>query len=192
MIVAVPDAPGAHPLDIAEAETVNSLIPQALRPEHPVRGDILAALPAHPVAHFSCHGLADTADPAASRLILHDHESAPLTVADISALRLTGALAFLSACDTSATSPQLANEAVHLTGAFHLAGYQHVIGTLWPVNEHAATAITTDFYTHLTADGSTAPDATASARALHDAVRALRARFLLSPTHWAAHTHTGP
>lgn len=194
LIIAVPDAPGTRPLSGAgvEADTVNALMPDALRPDRPVRTDVLAALPTHPLVHFSCHGLADAQDPATSRLILHDHETAPLTVSDISALRLTGSLAFLSACDTSATSLQLADEAVHLTGAFHLAGYRNVIGTLWPVNEHTATDIAADFYAHLTADGTTTPDTADSARALHHAVHTLRARFLLSPTHWAAHTHTGP
>ncbi|MFE9173192.1 CHAT domain-containing protein [Streptomyces kebangsaanensis] len=191
LIISVPDAPGARPLSGDEADTVNTLIPEALRPDRPVRADVLAALPTHPVAHFSCHGLAVVEDPAASRLILHDHEASPLTVADISALQLTGSLAFLSACDTSSTSPQLADEAVHLTGAFHLAGYQNVIGTLWPVNAAAAACIAADFYAHLTADGTTPPDTANSARALHHAVHTLRARYLLSPTHWAAHTHTG-
>ncbi|WP_143685327.1 CHAT domain-containing protein [Streptomyces sp. 1222.2] len=194
LIIAVPDAPGTRPLSGAafEADTINALMPDALRPDRPVRSDTLAALPTHPVAHFSCHGLADARDPAASRLILHDHETAPLTVKDISALRLTGALAFLSACDTSATSLQLVDEAVHLTGAFHLAGYQNVIGTLWPVNDRTAADLAADFYAHLTLDGTTYPDTAESARALHQAVHSLRARFLLAPTHWAAHTHTGP
>ncbi|MFD9356474.1 CHAT domain-containing protein [Streptomyces sp. NPDC060031] len=194
LIIAVPDAPGTKPLHGArfEADTVHALIPDALRPDRPVRSAVLAALPTYPVAHFSCHGLADARDPAASRLILHDHETAPLTVSDISALRLTGALAFLSACDTSATTLQLADEAVHLTGAFHLAGYRHVIGTLWPVDERSAAEVAADFYARLTAGGASSPDTAESARALHHAVHSLRARFLLSPTHWAAHTHTGP
>ncbi|MGW2543947.1 CHAT domain-containing protein [Kitasatospora sp. NPDC001574] len=81
---------------------------------------------------------------------------------------------------------------MHLTGAFLLAGYRNVIGTLWPVNDRTAADVAADFYAHLTAGGTTAPDTTDSARALHHAVHALRARFLLSPTHWAAHTHTGP
>ncbi|WP_037687306.1 CHAT domain-containing protein [Streptomyces durhamensis] len=194
LIVAVPDAPGTKPLYAArlEADTVHALIPDALRPNRPVRSEVLGALPTHPVAHFSCHGLADGRDPGASQLILYDHETAPLTVGDIGALRLTGELAFLSACDTSATVLRLADEAVHLTGAFHLAGYRHVIGTLWPVDERAAAEIANDFYIHLTAGGTTPPDTARSAQALHHAVRSLRTRYLRSPTYWAAHTHTGP
>jgi len=53
-------------------------------------------------------------------------------VAAISRLRLPGVLAYLSACSTAVTGPELADESVHIVSAFQLAGYQHVIGTLWP------------------------------------------------------------
>jgi CHAT domain-containing protein len=99
-------------------------------------------------------------------------------------------LAFLTACDTAVTILQLADEAVHLIGAFRLAGYRHVIGILWPVDERSAAEVATDFYTRL-AGGIAPPDTARSARALHHAVHSLRARFLLSPTHWAAHKRAG-
>ena len=193
LVVAVPDAPGTSRLPgvEAEADAIKALIPEALRPDRPTRAEVLAALPTHPVAHFSCHGLANWNDPATSRLILHDHQTNPLTVADISALHLTGALAYLSACSTSSTSPRLADEAVHLTAAFHLAGYQNVIGTLWPVNDRTATHIAAGFYARLTANGTRPPDTAIAARALHDAVRVLRGQHLTTPTYWAAHVHTG-
>ena len=70
--------------------------------------------------------------------MLHDHEDTALTVAEIAQLDLPDAdLAFLSACNTTDTAPRLVDEAVHITGAFHLAGYRHVIGTLTPVNATA-------------------------------------------------------
>lgn len=193
LVVAVPDAPDTARLPgvAAEADAIRTLIPSATRPDHPTRAEVLAALPSHPVVHLACHGLADWNDPGASRLVLHDHRTSPLTVADVTALHLTGGLAYLSACSTSSTSRRLADEAVHLTGAFHLAGYQNVIGTLWPVNDHAATRIATDFYARITQDGTASPDTAASAVALHHAIRALRAELPGSPAHWAAHTHTG-
>ena len=157
---------------------------------HPTRNAVLAALPGHPIAHFACHGYADWTNPAASQLILYDHTT-PLTVADISARHLTGGLAYLSACDTTITSPALTNEAVHITGAFHLAGYQHVIGTLWPINDTAACDLAYDFYTHLTHHGTTPPDTSLAAHALHHATRRLRSKYPATPTLWAAHTHTG-
>jgi CHAT domain-containing protein len=168
VVVAVPDAPDTPPLPgvTAEITTLTRLLPDALVLANPARDTVLAALPSHQVAHFACHGYGDWNDPASSRLILRDHRTAPLTVADVSALHLTGDLAYLSACDTTVTSPRLADEAVHITGAFHLAGYQHVIGTLWPISDAQAPDITEDFYDDLTAGGTTPPQTSRSARAL--------------------------
>lgn len=193
LIVAVPEIAGAASLPgvHAEAAALTALMPGATTLSDPTRDAVLTALTEHPIAHFACHGLADWNDPAGSRLILPDHLTDPLTVADISALHLTGGLAYLSACDTTSTSPDLADEAVHITGAFHLAGYEHVVGTLWPVNDNAARRIAQTFYRRITADGATPPDVTRSAEALHHAVRDLRARHPATPTLWAAHTHTG-
>jgi CHAT domain-containing protein len=143
------------------------------------------------VVHLACHGYANWVNPAASQLILPDHETSPLTVADITAQRVTSDLAYLSACDTTVTSPELADEAVHITGAFHLAGYQHVIGTLWPIGDRAAMKLAVDFYTFLTHDGATPPDTRLVANALHHAIRNLRSQYPSSPTFWASHTHTG-
>ncbi len=153
---------------------------------------VAAALPRHRIAHFACHGLSDWANPAASRLLLHDHESAPLTVTALMRLHLADAdLAYLSACSTTDTSPALTDEAVHLTAAVHLAGYRHVIGTLWPINDTAAARIATDVYTHLT-NGGTQPARTEdSAHALAEATRALRDDYSGLPTRWAAHLHLG-
>ena len=142
--------------------------------------------------HFACHGYANWADPGASILILPGDRAPPLTVADISAVNLTGSLAYLSACDTSVTSPNLADEAIHITGAFHLAGYAHVIGTLWPVDDTTARDLASDIYRQLTRDGSTPPDAGHAAHALHHATRRLRDQHPDKPALWAAHTHTGP
>ena len=193
VIVAVPDAPGVQPLTAVtrEAKLVAGLIPDALVLSHPTRSSVLAALPAHQVAHLACHGCVDWEFPAMSRLILYDHDSAPFTVADVSGLHVPGGLAYLSACDTSVVAPNLANEAVHITSAFQLAGYQHVIGTLWPVNDLLATRMTKEFYRALTSDGTSPPATERTAAALHQAARRVRERYPGIPEIWAAHTHTG-
>ena len=193
IIIAVPDAPATRPLPgvAAEAQPLTRLIPGARPLERPTRERVLAALPSHGVAHFSCHGYANWDDPGASQLVLYDHDAMPLTVTDISALHLSGRLAFLCACDTTVTNLALTDEAVHITGAFHLAGYQHVIGTLWPIYDSTATELAIDFYSHLTQGGIITPDTSRAAQALHHATRSLRALYLNQPTHWAAYTHTG-
>jgi tetratricopeptide (TPR) repeat protein len=195
LVVAVPDAPDAPPLPGAslEASAITSAFPQALRLEHPTRKPVLAALPGHPVAHFACHGGVDVDEPSRSQLFLYDHADDPLTVADISALRLTGGLAFLSACETSLAPARLADEAVHITGAFQLAGFQHVVGTLWQVSDVAAVRLARDFYAGLAVPGRPGiVDVSRAAVALHQATRRLRDRYPNAPAIWAAHIHTGP
>jgi len=194
LVIAAPDVPGFDPLPGAaeEAAALVTILPGTVVLPDPARDTVLARLPGHPIAHFACHGDVNWADPAASRLILPGHETAPLTVADIGALRLTGGLAYLSACHTATVPPQLADEGIHITGAFHLAGYQHVVGTLWEINDIAAWQLARTFYSRLR-DGTAPPDIDIgrSAEALHHAVRRLRARYPDQPGLWAAHTHTG-
>jgi hypothetical protein len=193
VIVAVPDAPDVQPLVAveAEAESLARLIPGARVLTRPTRAEVLAALPDSRVVHLACHGYVNWDDPASSQLILYDHRTSPLTVADISRLQLLSGLAYLSACDTAVTSFSLANEAVHITGAFHLSGYQHVIGTLWQVNDPTARDVAVDFYNSLTSDGSTPPVTERAAGALQQATRRLRDRYPRTPTLWAAYIHTG-
>ncbi|MEZ0111025.1 tetratricopeptide (TPR) repeat protein [Catenulispora sp. EB89] len=192
LIIAVPDLPGA-PLPGAEREAsaLISLLPNAHVLSNPTRAEALDALPKHRIAHFACHGAADRKRPRQSHLLLADHETAPLTVADLVQLEFSADLAYLSACDTSVTAPQLADEALHLTGAFHLLGYRHVIGSLWPVDDHIAADLAVDVYTRLAEEGTTL-NTKRAAEALHHAVRTVRAKHPTSPSLWAPYTHTGP
>lgn len=193
VVVPVPDAPDS-PLPGVREETraISALVPGAHLLADPTRDKVLEALHGHRIAHFACHALADEVDPGRSRLLLPDHARAPLTVTDISNLHLNGALAYLAACETSVTAPRLADEALHITSAFQLAGYRHVVGTLWSVDDRTAVELAMDFYGHLTDDGSTPPRVERSAHALHHATRRLRGRYPGAPTLWAAHTHSGP
>jgi CHAT domain-containing protein len=139
--------------------------------------------------HFACHGAVDPDEPGQSQLFLEDHQQAPLTVADIGALRLPGGLAFLSACETAVTNGNLSNEAVHLTGAFQLAGYRDVVGTLWQVGDLASARLVGHFYRALTASGSGYRQ---PAIALNAATRRLRDSYPSWPAFWAGHVHVGP
>lgn len=50
-----------------------------------------------------------------------------------------GTLAYQSACETALTGKaRLLDEAIHLTSAFQLADYPHVIGTPWPIDDEIA------------------------------------------------------
>jgi CHAT domain-containing protein len=158
----------------------------------PTKDTVLRHLPDCAVVHFACHGTSDPADPSKSALLLHDHRVAPLTAADLGAAELGHAqLAYLSACETAATrNPALTDEAIHLASACQLAGFPHVIGTLWNVDDKVSVDVATSFYAHLTAtDGALNTDR--AAHALHAAVRPLRDLFPGTPSLWAAYLHTG-
>lgn len=209
LIVAVPNVPGLPELAGAEgeAELIERLCgteagnssgddkgtATAHRLPNPRRQTVLAALPDYPIVHFACHGEGDAIDPARGRLILTDHETAPLIIGEINRLTLSAAaLAYLSACETTVTSLRLADEAVHLTAAFHLAGYRRVVGTLWEADDAVAYDIAERFYERITAGGTTAPNVDDSAHALRTAVLAVRQlQRYGSPSLWSGYVHFG-
>jgi hypothetical protein len=194
LFVAEPGGDGVPELHgvTSEFQVLASLTEGIRLLNRPCGADVLSALPEFRIAHFACHAAAGWPDPGAGCLILRDHRSAPVTVEQISAQRLTGTeLAYLSACQTTMNHPQLTDEAVHLTSAFQLAGYRSVVGTLWPVFDRTAVGMTRAFYGHLTNDGASAPDTANAATALHHAVRDLRDQYPDNPETWAAYLHVG-
>ncbi|MFI1916578.1 CHAT domain-containing protein [Nocardia sp. NPDC020380] len=160
----------------------------------PTKANVLAQLPACTIAHFACHGASDPADPSQSQLLLHDHRTDRFTVAALAPIRLEHAqLAYLSACETALTvDTRLIDEAIHLSSAFQLAGYPHVIATLWAVNHRFSVRIADEFYDALTTatEPGTPIDASGAAEALHRAIRKVRNKFP-EPAFWAAHLHAG-
>ena len=88
------------------------------------------------------------------------------------------------------TDTRLLDEAIHIASAFQLAGFRHVIGTLWEINDGAALEIARRFYGGLSSPGCTF-DADLAADALHNAIRAQRDRLPITPYLWAAHAHVG-
>jgi CHAT domain len=196
-----PGVPGALPSVLQEVQILQQYIRDVvilveppvpeLAEQVPTREAVLRYLPDCPIAHFACHGFSDPDDPSQSTLLLHDHATAPLTVAVLSALRLDNVrLAYLSVSQTAVSvSSALLGGAVNLATAFHLAGYPHVIGTLWNIDDHASVQIAADFYRWL---ANSTPDVNTAAAALHHAIRNARNSSLMTPSAWAAHIHSGP
>jgi tetratricopeptide (TPR) repeat protein len=150
-------------------------------------GAVAAALPLTRWTHLACHGVTNLSDPSASSLLLHDADR-PLTVADVARMRPPDAeMAFLSACSTAHPGSRLADEAIHLTSAFLLAGYRHVVGTLWPVSDRFAVQLADRFYAALAITGT----ADGAALALREATRGLRDSHPGASVIWASHIHAG-
>ena len=114
--------------------------------------------------------------------MLHD---GPLKVRELAALRVDRAhMAYLSACTTAFSGTALLDEAIHISSAFQLIGYPHVVGTLWPVIDVPAEHMADWFYAELARRRP--------AYAVHAAQRKLRDRYSDSPETWAPHVHIGP
>lgn len=184
LIVAMQDTPGlgqdAH-LHFANAETdmlQDLLCPKLhLTPCMPQRrkDDVLEQLPKCKLFHFAGHGRLDYKDPSQSCLLLEDWETNPLTMGAVRDSRLQDNppfLAYLSACSTGANrSAKLADEGIHLISAFQLAGFQHVVGTLWEVSDKHCVDVARILYKTLQEEGMTDK---AVSLGLHRAIRALR------------------
>ncbi|MBB5868508.1 hypothetical protein F4553_001887 [Allocatelliglobosispora scoriae] len=187
LVVGIDTVPGHRPLTkaVEEGRLVHRTLrggPAPLFNEAASRDAVLDALPRTDLAHFACHAAAGE-DPADSHLVLHD---GPLTVRELSGLQLpTGHLAYLSACTTAFGGVELADESIHIASAFQLAGFRHVVGTLWPI----ADTVALDFARHIYG-GLHRPDD--AAHAVHAAVHAVRAAYPAHPQLWASHVHIGP
>jgi len=197
LIVAMPKTPGLNDLESPEREAVYL----ALRlPSHTLlkgssatRDAVAEAMPRHRWAHFSCHGSQDLREPDSGALHLQD---GPLTIPQIMRLQLPSPeFAYLSACDTSRGGVGVPDEAITLASALQIAGYQHVIATLWQISGLTATDVMQRVYdqTITEHDGVIDVDIAGAAVALRAAIRSIRDESPELPAlYWAAHVHTGP
>ncbi len=155
---------------------------------HATRAAVLDALSGADRVHFACHGSQDPGDPGQGALHLWD---GPLTIRELAGRPAAGAsLAYLSACQTALGGVRVPDESIHLAAALGLAGFRHVVATLWPITDRHAPAVARRFYAGLTHGG--ALDVDRSATALHTAVGWLRARYPDRPWIWAPYIHVGP
>ncbi|MFJ8085564.1 CHAT domain-containing protein [Streptomyces sp. NPDC096205] len=196
LVVSVAQAAGQSPLPGAhrEAEQLAGALPGVtlLADARATHSAVVATLHDNAHVHFACHALGAPDRPSGSRLVLHDHLQHPLTVRDLARLRLPSVrLAYLSACDTLRTSPELADEAVHIVSAFQIAGFPHVVGSLWHVDDVIGAEVARGVYAALDAGDGTL-DVARTAEALHQAVRALRDAYPRTPSLWACQAHAGP
>lgn len=180
VMVAMPETPGLSQLEFANSEVkmLQDLCDSLkLLPAIPssTKADVLAHLNNCKIFHFAGHGSSDTQDPSKSKLHLEDWEKNPLTVSDLRISVLDAKspyLAYLSACSTSENQKdELIDEGIHLVGACQLAGFRHVIGTMWRVSDRHSVNVARMFYETIRDIGMTDD---AVCRGLHNALRKLR------------------
>lgn len=184
VLISMSNTPGHSPLqftapEIAEVKRIcpslnlNAVIPM-LR-----KDDVLRHLSLCETFHFAGHGMSDPSEPSKSSLYLDDWQSNPLTVGDLRELKLRETapwLGYLSACSTGEIrAEKLIDESIHLVSAYQLAGFRHVVGTLWEVSDEYCVDMAKAFYEDLRGHDKTD---FAVAKALHTAVRAIRDRSM--------------
>jgi len=142
LVIADPSLPWAE----WERAAVAAFFPRAApEPEKTSPRDVVAALPAHGVLHFACHGTADLGAPLASRLDLP--RGGKLTVADVLQADLPSlALVVLSACETGLADPYSPDEGIGFPAAFLSAANASVLSTLWQVDDLSTSLLILRFY----------------------------------------------
>lgn len=208
LLIAMPTTPTKNDLKnaIPEVERIGRVVKgQADRLDCPSADQVLEKLPSYHAIHFACHGISDAQKPSNSHLLLEKHDpSGPgskpgtldrLTVRTIST-RLANIknaqLAYHSACSTADNpSVVLADESIHIASGFQLAGFSHVLATLWESKDEACLQVAGDFY-ELLFNGQIAVEGHRKiSSAFHHAVKKLRDKNLSQPLVWASFIHTG-
>ena len=188
-----------HPETKAIEHIVKGAIGAACTVLHPpFKKTVLDSLSSCSIAHFSCHGVTDPGNPCNSHLLLPSPgvtEADPLCIKELSNRNLDQSmLAYLSACHTANyTSKTLLDEAIHIASGFQLAGFPHVVGTLWEANDRKARDVATEFYKNLfgSLDSGRGFADGIVAEALHKAVASLRKEFEDNPILWGPFIHLG-
>nr|OQO32497.1 hypothetical protein B0A51_00906 [Rachicladosporium sp. CCFEE 5018] len=126
---------------------------------NPTPEEVVVEFPHKVVMHFLCHVTGSVRD-----LLALKHDKA--------------FLAYLSACSTAANSSyELPDEAIYLANAFQIAGFPHIIGTMWEAKDIGATALAGLFYKHFSLSvkdmSSYEDEHDVVAYALHDALQEL-------------------
>ncbi|KAM5357069.1 hypothetical protein ACJZ2D_016456 [Fusarium nematophilum] len=145
----------------------------------PQKADVSSALEACRIFHFAGHGSTHPIEPLQSQLLLDDWDREPFTVASLLETNLTSQppfLAYLSACGTGQILDEgSVDESIHLANACQLAGFRHVVGTLWSVDDGLCVDMARMTYEFLRDEG--VRDDCVS-RGLHRAMRTVRDRWV--------------
>lgn len=162
LFITMPQTPGDKPFPRAkeEAESIISFLPLGMTKTlliSPSSRQALEQIREHNMVHFACHGITELASPAKSRIVLlkGPGEVETLTVKAISEVRPfqtvrpngTHNLAYLSACISGDNSSEdLGQEVLHIASGFQLAGFSHVVGTLWMGEDSVSKKVAEEFY----------------------------------------------
>ncbi|RMJ08168.1 hypothetical protein CDV36_012227 [Fusarium kuroshium] len=180
LLVAVENTLGQRPLRFATQERgeLRELCgSMELTPVEPIREKerLKECLQLCKIFHFAGHCSTNYHNPLNSHLFLDDGDANPLRVSDLLDINLHKSspfLAYLSACGTGQILDEtFIDESIHLISACQLAGFRHVIGTLWDVEDGFCVKVAKITYKEI-GDGKMSDESVS--RGLHKASRKLR------------------
>ncbi|RBR07632.1 hypothetical protein FVER53590_28290 [Fusarium verticillioides] len=155
LLVGMQHTPGSGSLPYAnkEIDIVKKLSESAgleiARPR-PRKEEVSGQLLHCKIFHFAGHGYTDENDPSNSHLRLEDWQEDAFRVADLQRMNLrehAPFLAYLSTCGTGQMKRyNLVDESIHLISVYQLAGFPHVIGTLWKVSDQCCVDVARTTY----------------------------------------------
>lgn len=184
VLVAMENTPGNQSLnhagdEISAVRAFSDLIHVKPTAPEKTKEEVQSSLEFCQVFHFAGHGRTDPRQPLRSLLLLDDWKEDPMTVGGLLETNLQRKqpfLAYLSACGTTQVSDDRSvDENIHLTSAFQLAGFRHVIGTLWQVDDGLCVDMARLTYDFLGRNGLN--DESVS-RGLHNASKTLRDQWV--------------
>ncbi|KAJ9492874.1 hypothetical protein VN97_g389 [Penicillium thymicola] len=204
LMVTMGNTPGAGDLPgvISEKSTVLEILGPSVQVEildQPDSASVIRQIPESNIAHFACHGASNWLYPSQSGLLLQtDAKSSPdaeTPTQDILSFEklcksnlMQGEIAYLSACSTAENNVvPLMDEMLHVVSGFQVAGFRHVIGSLWPSNDDVCVEVARSFYAELCRSGTLQYTDRDIAIAFHKAALALAMNddYQRRPLHWA-------
>lgn len=142
LLLAMDNTPGCSPLPFALKEldvlrdVCRSMAIDTVESERPVH-DIMSQMLRCGIFHFAGHGSTDDHDPSKSNLVLEDGKLMVSYLLEQNLRDSQPFLAYLSVCGTGRIrNERFYDESINLISAFQSAGFCHVIGTLWEVNDN--------------------------------------------------------
>lgn len=116
-----------------------------------------------------------------------------LTVGEVLRMHLPYAqLAYLSACSTAENSiVELVDEVIHMVNGFQVAGFAHVVGSMWPSVDSGCVIVAKTFYESLCRRALTMFRDDTVANSLHLAVIKARETWWERPLAWAQYVRFG-
>jgi tetratricopeptide (TPR) repeat protein len=203
LLTSMPDTPNRRRLRYAqsEVESLDKLLPRLINRsilQCPTKQNVLSVLRQCSVAHFACHGEANS-DPSKSLILFADWESNPLTVADMASENLSHAqMAYISCCHgANNRNFALLDEGIHMAGACQLAGFPTVVATLWQVGDMDSVTVAESLCRVILTPEQL--DVRRAAWGLHLAIRKVREKLTCvrgskifdDPMTWAPYIHVG-